>query len=68
MDNDLASNLVDPDGGVNITSPTKAIATILQYNAIEWESRIVEKYEQLSGNSVSKSGFVISTHHPFFGA
>lgn len=60
------------------TSPTKAIATILQYNAnvqtkamkegIEWESRIVEKYEQACGNNVSKSGFVISTHYPFLGA
>lgn len=60
------------------TSPTKAIASTLKYHGniqtramkqgIEWESKIISRYEYVSGNSVSKSGFVISTTHPFLGA
>lgn len=59
-------------------SPTKTIATILQYKSniqtwtmkegIEWEPKIISKYEYVSGNKVSKSGFVISTTHPLLGA
>ena len=34
---------------------------------VQWESRIIEKYEYLSGNKVSKFGFVTSAFHPFLG-
>ena len=59
------------------TSPTKAVATILLYNGnvqtnttregVEWEGRIIEKYEYLSRNKASKSRYVISDLHPFLG-
>ena len=62
----------------NTTNPTKAIVSILQYNSniktkamkegIEWEGKIISQYEYVSGNSLSESGFVISTTRPFLGA
>ena len=60
------------------TSPTKAIAAVLQYGGniqtkamkegIEWEGKIIERYEYVSANKVEKSGFVVSCQHPFLGA
>ena len=60
------------------TSPTKAIAAVLQYGGnfqskamregIEWEGKIIERYEYLSGNKVERSGFIVSLQHPFLGA
>ena len=60
------------------TSPTKAVAAVLQYTAniqtkairegIEWEGKIIERYEYISGNKVAKSGFVVSAEEPFLGA
>ena len=35
---------------------------------MEWEGKIIAKYECLSGNKVQKSGFAVSTSHPFLGA
>ena len=35
---------------------------------MEWESEIIRKYECASGNKVTKSGFVVSTSHPYLGA
>ncbi|XP_046841816.1 uncharacterized protein LOC124435929 [Xenia sp. Carnegie-2017] len=60
------------------TSPTKAIADVLNYHTpiqtkamkdgIESEAGILKKYELISGNTVRKVGFIISSTHPFLGA
>lgn len=60
------------------TSPTKAIAEILSYNpavqtkamkeGIDWEAKILKRFEKETGHQVRKSGFLISVSHPFLGA
>jgi hypothetical protein len=60
------------------TSPTKAIAEVLSYNpfvqtkamkeGIEWEPKILNRFENETNHQVSKSGFILSESHPFLGA
>lgn len=60
------------------TSPTKAIADVLNYRApvqtqvmkdgIASEAGIIKRYELITGNIVDKTGFCISSSHPFLAA
>ena len=61
-----------------MTSRIKAIADVLNYRAqvqtqamkdgIACEADIVKRYELITGNVVDKTGFCISSTHPFLGA
>ena len=59
------------------TSPTKAISEVVypkqvqtsaMRDGIESESAIIQTFEHETGNTVHKSGFIISDTHPFLGA
>lgn len=60
------------------TSPTKAISEVLLYNApvqtqamkdgIEWEPKIIHQFEIETGQTVEKSGFLLSESEPYLGA
>ena len=47
---------------------TANIQTKATREGIEWEEKIIQRYEYISGNKVAKSAFVVSAEQPFLGA